>query len=83
MGSAAPGRVFALAMVLALLSQVGDLTESALKRANNVKDTSHLIPGHGGFMDRVDGLIFAAVAAAIYAAFVDHGNPGAALLGLR
>lgn len=43
---------------LALLSQVGDLFESKLKRIANIKDSSHLIPGHGGVYDRVDSLLF-------------------------
>ena len=48
-----------LALVLSVFSQIGDLFESFVKRRFQVKDSSHLIPGHGGFMDRVDGLVFA------------------------
>ncbi|WP_210490508.1 phosphatidate cytidylyltransferase [Microvirga antarctica] len=44
-----------LSMVAAVASQLGDLGESALKRHCDVKDSSHLIPGHGGVMDRLDG----------------------------
>ncbi|WP_181707126.1 phosphatidate cytidylyltransferase [Chthonobacter rhizosphaerae] len=51
-------------LVLAVGSQAGDLFESALKRHFGVKDSSHLIPGHGGVMDRVDGLAVALVLAA-------------------
>lgn len=46
--------------IIAVLAQVGDLIESAIKRKVGVKDSSKLIPGHGGVFDRVDGLIFAA-----------------------
>jgi phosphatidate cytidylyltransferase len=52
------------ALVLSVVSQAGDLAESSLKRHFDVKDSGNIIPGHGGLMDRVDGLIFASVAAA-------------------
>lgn len=49
-----------LGAFVAIIAQIGDLVESAIKRYLGVKDSSSLIPGHGGVFDRIDGLIFAA-----------------------
>ena len=49
-----------LAAVLNVLGVVGDLTESALKRGANAKDAANILPGHGGFLDRLDSLLFGA-----------------------
>ena len=51
-----------LSAALGVVEQAGDLVESALKRHFGVKDASHIIPGHGGVLDRVDGLLAVAVA---------------------
>jgi phosphatidate cytidylyltransferase len=54
-----------LAAALSIASQLGDLFESAVKRRFGVKDSSHIIPGHGGLLDRLDGFVAAVVLAAI------------------
>ncbi len=57
--------VAVLALLLSAVSQGGDLLESVVKRRFGVKDASHVIPGHGGIMDRLDGFLAAAAVAAL------------------
>ncbi|MGJ4893258.1 phosphatidate cytidylyltransferase [Bradyrhizobium sp. HKCCYLRH3099] len=57
--------MLAMAAVLSVVSQLGDLAESAVKRHFGVKDSSHIIPGHGGLLDRLDGYVAAIVFAAL------------------
>lgn len=69
-----------VALILSVVAQFGDLFESWVKRRQGVKDSSNLIPGHGGVMDRVDGLVAAALALyAIGALAGDPDNPARAL----
>jgi len=63
------------AAILSVASQLGDLFESAVKRRFGVKDSSHIIPGHGGLMDRLDGFVAAVVLAAIFG-FLRGGADG-------
>jgi len=82
-GAGATLAVAVTAFVLAVVAQAGDLFESALKRHFGVKDSSHIIPGHGGLMDRVDGLVAAGLALyLIGAAFGGMDQPSHGLFGL-
>lgn len=60
-----------ISALLALASQLGDIAESAIKRKAGVKDSSNLIPGHGGLMDRFDGLLGAALFMLLVAQLTD------------
>jgi phosphatidate cytidylyltransferase len=64
-----------LSAVLSTVSQLGDLFESAVKRRFGVKDSSQIIPGHGGLMDRLDGFVAAVVVAALFG-FLRGGADG-------
>ncbi len=70
----------ALGAVLVAAGIAGDLFESMLKRSVDMKDSSSLIPGHGGVLDRIDGLVFVAVAAALLSLALGPARPGHALL---
>lgn len=73
-------RLALIALALAIVAQAGDLAESALKRWFGVKDSSSIIPGHGGVMDRADSIVAVSIAAAILVLLIDMAAPARALL---
>jgi CDP-diglyceride synthetase len=61
--------IILLTMAINMAAQLGDLVESLIKRGANVKDSGTILPGHGGMLDRIDALLFAAPLLWYYAAW--------------
>ena len=62
--------VIPCALAMAVAGQIGDLFESAMKRANQIKDSGRILPGHGGMLDRIDGLLLAVPVLYVFLVFV-------------
>lgn len=69
-----------LGLFIGVTAFFGDLAESALKRLGGLKNASSLIPGHGGFLDRLDGAILSFTLVALIAAFMNASDPARALM---
>ncbi len=74
-GTASIGEFLFLSGFLAIVGQLGDLVESLMKRLYGKKDSSNLLPGHGGLLDRLDSLFFAFPATWFFLQWLDQGLP--------
>jgi len=74
------GTLLITAILLSAATQLGDLLESAIKRGYQIEQASSLIPGHGGFMDRMDGIAAAALVAALIGLARNAATPATSLL---
>ena len=64
------GQAILLGLLVSVFGQFGDLVESLLKRNMGVKESSNMVPGHGGFLDRMDSVVFAGIVVYLYYIFV-------------
>jgi phosphatidate cytidylyltransferase len=79
-GSGSVAWLAGFGLLMGVVSQGGDLLESSLKRRFGLKDAGCIIPGHGGFMDRMDGVVSASILAACIALSIDAYAPARAIL---
>ncbi|MCB1509538.1 MAG: phosphatidate cytidylyltransferase [Hyphomicrobiaceae bacterium] len=77
------GRLALVGLCLGLAAFAGDMLESALKRRYGLKNASNLIPGHGGFLDRMDGIVIATIVAVAVALSANFVSPASGLLFLH
>jgi phosphatidate cytidylyltransferase len=64
------GQVMLLGLLVSIFGQLGDLVESLLKRKVGVKESGNTLPGHGGFLDRMDSVVFAGVVVYLYCVLI-------------
>ena len=64
------GQAVLLGLLVSIIGQIGDLAESLLKRSTGVKDSGKKLPGHGGFLDRIDSVVFAGIVVYYYVVWV-------------